>query len=85
LDENVVWLDEDQIKGANLTGEEMGRLTPDEIITRVKATVVVKRKEQVIGAVLAELQAGNFIGNEQVEAVKQRLNQARTIAAHFKG
>ncbi|KAB2911414.1 MAG: hypothetical protein F9K29_22585 [Hyphomicrobiaceae bacterium] len=84
LDGTLRWFDEEKIKATKLTEEEIDSLTPEEIATAVQSAEVVRRKDQVISAILTELQAGNFINPGDLDAVKHRLGQATTVAAFFK-
>jgi hypothetical protein len=84
LEEHIVWLDEDKIKNTKLSDADINSLSPKELIDIINATQVVKKKDQIIAAILAELQAGAFVRAEDVEAMKGRLGQAQTVAALFK-
>lgn len=84
LDSNIIWLDEEKIKAARLTEEEVEKMTPEEIRTRIAATMPPKRKDQVIDAVVTELLNGAYITQAQVEKLKLALANAPTIASQFK-
>jgi hypothetical protein len=84
LKENIIWLDEDKIRAANISDEEIDALPPEELVKRIEAAKVSKKKEQVIAAILTELQAGEFVRTEDVEKIKVRLRGAETVSALLK-
>lgn len=84
LDENMVWLEEEKIKATKLTKEEIEKLSPEEVIKKVEAAEIVKRKDKVIAAILDELKSGNFIKAQDIDAMKKQLGQATTVATLLK-
>lgn len=75
LDQSLVWLDSDQLRAAEkaVDPSSMDELSVDDLIDQVKKTVVGKRKDQVVDAVVNKLSAAGIITGDNADAVRAKL------------
>lgn len=86
LDDSLHWLDEQQLKSAKeqLKGSDLGTLSTTELREKVRSLPKPLYKDEVIEAVVTELEKTGILAGKNLDKIQARLKQAPRIAALLK-